>query len=257
MKRRMIVVAVATGALLVPLLVGLGGLGYVASVEIGSAQADEYSTSTTTTTTTPTTTTTSTSTTTTTSTSTTTPTTTSTSTSTTTPTTTSTSTSRTRPTSTSTSTSTTRPTTTTTSTSTSTSTTTPTVTKPGKGCGDKNHLHGRRFECKVEISSVESKEGKSGASTFTFVVSLSGNPVAPVTVDYATAAGTASTPSDFQAVSGRLTFPVGVNVRTITVSVVGDKVRERNESFSVNLSNPSPNAYVGAPQGLGTIVNDD
>ena len=42
---------------------------------------------------------------------------------------------------------------TTTSTSTSTSTTS-TATKPGKGCGDKNHLHDRRFECKVTIASV-------------------------------------------------------------------------------------------------------
>src|ERR1051326_5551014 len=50
----------------------------------------------------------------------------------------------------------------TTSTSTSTSTTTtttPTNTKPGKGCGDKNHLHERRFECKVVISGTSAKEG--------------------------------------------------------------------------------------------------
>src|ERR671936_2263097 len=122
-------------------------------------------------------------------------------------------------------------TTTTTSTSSSTtSTTTPTVTKPGKGCGDKNHLHERRFECKVDISDVQAKEGKSGTTAFTFVVSLSGNPLSPVTVDYASAPGTATTPSDFQAVSGTLTFPASVSTRTITVSVVGDRVRERNET---------------------------
>jgi hypothetical protein len=78
-----------------------------------------------------------------------------------------------------------------------------------------------------------------------------------VTVDYASAAGSASTPSDFQAVSGTLTFPVGVNVRTITVAVVGDRTRERNEAFYVNLSNPSANAYLGDGQGLGTILDDD
>jgi hypothetical protein len=78
-----------------------------------------------------------------------------------------------------------------------------------------------------------------------------------VTVDYASAVGTATAPSDFQGVSGTLTFPIGVNVKTITVAVVGDKVRERNETFSVNLSNPSANAYLGDGQGLGTIVDDD
>src|SRR2546423_15471543 len=51
-------------------------------------------------------------------------------------------------------------TTTTTSTSTSTTTTTtPTSTKPGKGCGDKNHLHERRFEGKVVIFHVSGKQG--------------------------------------------------------------------------------------------------
>ncbi|HEX6699859.1 MAG TPA: Calx-beta domain-containing protein, partial [Gaiellaceae bacterium] len=92
---------------------------------------------------------------------------------------------------------------------------------------------------------------------FTFVVALSGNPLAPVTVDYASAAGTATTPSDFQSVSGTLTFPVGVNVKTITVQVVGDRTRERNETFAVNLSNPSANAYLADAQGLGTILDDD
>jgi hypothetical protein len=205
------VVAIATVAVLVP-LVGLGGLGYASSTALSSAGADQYSTSTSTTTTT-------------------TPTTTSTSTST--------------------------STTTSTSTSTSTSTTTPTSTKPGKGCGDKNHLHDRRFECNIQISDAQGKEGKSGTTAFTFVVSLSGSPLSPVTVSYATAAGTATTPSDFLPASGTLTFPVGVSTQKITVNVVGDRVRERNETFYVNLSNPSPNAYTGDAQGVGTIVDDD
>jgi hypothetical protein len=34
-------------------------------------------------------------------------------------------------------------------------------------------------------------------------------------------------------------------------------VRERNETFSVNLSNPSANAYIDDAQGLGTIIDDD
>jgi chitinase len=132
-----------------------------------------------------------------------------------------------------------------------------TSTKPGKGCGDKNHLHDRRFECQVNISDVQGKEGKRGTTSLTFAVELSGNPIAPVTVDYASAAGTASVPSDFAAVHGTLNFPVGVNVQTVTVSVVSDTTREANETFTVNLSNPSANAYIGDGQGVGTILNDD
>ena len=149
-------------------------------------------------------------------------------------------------------------TTTTTTTSTSTTTTTtPTVTKPGKGCGDKNHLHERRFECKVDIASVAKKEGKNGKNAFSFTVTLSGSPEDPVTVDFSTVSGTATAGTDFLATAGTLTFLQGVTARTITVYVLGDAAREPNETFSVNLANASQNAYIGTGQGLGWILNDD
>ena len=152
-------------------------------------------------------------------------------------------------------------TTTTTSTSTSTSTsttttTTPTSTKPGKGCGDKNHLHERRFECKVVISNVTKKVGSSGLTTFSFPVTLSAAPLSTVTVGYATANGTALAGLDYLATSGTVTFPVGVTAKTINVSVIGNTL-EPNETFYVKLSNPSPNAYLGDTQGVGTILHDD
>jgi hypothetical protein len=148
----------------------------------------------------------------------------------------------------------------TTSTSTSTSTTTtttPTSTKPGKGCGDKNHLHDRRFECKVTINSVSKKEGNSGTTAFVFTLALSGSPLSTVTVDWATGGGTAAAVSDYVPASGTVSFAPGVTTRTVTVQVVGNTVPEPNETFFVNLSNPSPNAYLGNSQGVGTIANDD
>jgi Calx-beta domain len=145
-----------------------------------------------------------------------------------------------------------------TSTSTSTtSTTTPTSTKPGKGCGDKNHLHERRFECKVVIHSVSQNEGNADTTSFTFAVTLSATAEAPVTVDFATANGSAIAPGDFTPTSGTLTIPAGAMGSTITISVVGDTALEKNEAFYVKLSHPSPNAYLGNTQGVGTILNDD
>ena len=157
---------------------------------------------------------------------------------------------------------TTTPTTTSTSTSTSTSTTTstttPTETRPGKGCGDKNHLHERRFECKVTIADATIKEGKlGGVSSLVFTVELSGAPESVVTMNYATAGGTATSGVDFRTISGTLSFPVGVNVMRLTVPVIGDSQREPNETLYVNLSNVSPNAYFVDSQGLGTVTNDD
>jgi large repetitive protein len=148
----------------------------------------------------------------------------------------------------------------TTSTSTSTSTTTtttPTTTKPGKGCGDKNHLHDRRFECKVTIASVSKKEGSSGTTAFVFTLSVSGSPLSTVTVDWATGGGTAVAVTDYSPANGTVSFTPGVTTRTVTVQVIGNTIPEPNETFYVNLSNPSPNAYLGNTQGVGTILNDD
>ena len=113
------------------------------------------------------------------------------------------------------------------------------------------------------IFDVAKKEGKAGSLTsFTFTVTLSAQAIDPVTVSYKTADGTAKsgqfvTNPDYVPTSGTLTFPAGSSIKTITVWVNGDKLKEPNESFFVNLSNLSPNAYFGDSQGLGTIQNDD
>jgi len=110
----------------------------------------------------------------------------------------------------------------------------------------------------VAIADASAKEGKAGtASTLTFVVSLSGSPVDPVTVSYATRGGSASAGSDFVSASGTLKFPVGVSTQAVKVSAIGDAAREASETFAVDLSNASPNAYLGDGQALGTILNDD
>ena len=130
--------------------------------------------------------------------------------------------------------------------------------QPGKGCGDKNHLHERSFQCKITINDVSANEGNSGTTPFNFTVSLSDTPVDTVTVVYATADGTAFAGSDYLPIAGTtLTFPAGVSAQTVTVPVIGDMVREANETFYVNLTNPSANALIQDGQGLGTIVNDD
>jgi len=53
-----------------------------------------------------------------------------------------------------------------------------------------------------------------------------------------------------------LTFAPGQTSKTITVSVLGDTTNEANETFVVNLSNPS-NATLVDGQGQATITNDD
>jgi chitinase len=87
-------------------------------------------------------------------------------------------------------------------------------------------------------------------------VNLSGPSDGTVTVNYATADGSALAGSDYQANSGLLTFNPGQTSRTVTVLVNGDRVGEPNETFSINLSGPT-NASIADGQGTGTVVDDE
>jgi hypothetical protein len=77
-----------------------------------------------------------------------------------------------------------------------------------------------------------------------------------VTVDYATADGTATAPADYTAAANTLTFAPGVTNLPVSVPVVGDTLDELDETFTVNLSNAA-NATITDAQGLGTITDDD
>jgi len=113
---------------------------------------------------------------------------------------------------------------------------------------------------------VPQAEGNAGASTITFTVTKTGSTSQTVTVQYATASGTAvggadcstaaSGSPDFINASGTLTFAPGEMTKTIAVSVCGDTTFELDETFTVNLSNAS-NATITKGTGTGTIVNDD
>jgi hypothetical protein len=130
--------------------------------------------------------------------------------------------------------------------------------RPGKGCGDKNHIHEREHQCKITVKDVRAKEGNSDTTSFVFTLSLNDLAIDPVTVVYATAGGTATPIVDFVPVAGTTaTFAVGSMTQTVTVEVVGETAKEPDETFFLNLFDPSPNAIIEDDQGLGTIVNDD
>ncbi|MEO8434757.1 MAG: Calx-beta domain-containing protein, partial [Pyrinomonadaceae bacterium] len=108
----------------------------------------------------------------------------------------------------------------------------------------------------ASINDVSQSEGNSGTSTFTFNVNLTNPSAQTVTVNYATADGTASAGSDYQSASSTLTFNPGETSKPIAVLVEGETSFESNETFVVNLTLPV-NATMGDGQGQGTIVNDD
>jgi len=99
-------------------------------------------------------------------------------------------------------------------------------------------------------------EGDRGSSKVAVAVTLSQSSDAVVTVNYATSNGTALAKSDYTATSGTLTFQPGETSRTISVSIKGDRKRETNETFSVQLSN-AVGATIDDGVASVTILNDD
>ena len=77
-----------------------------------------------------------------------------------------------------------------------------------------------------------------------------------MTVDYATADGTATAPVDYAAGTGSLTFTPGQTTKTVTVVVAGDSLDEIDETFTLNLSG-AVNAAIADDSGLGTILDND
>ncbi|ODV40076.1 Calx-beta domain-containing protein [Microcystis aeruginosa] len=106
------------------------------------------------------------------------------------------------------------------------------------------------------ISNPTIKENNSGTNNLIFKVTLSTTSTQTITVNYATANNTATAGSDYTAKTGTLTFTPGQISQDIIISVNGDTAIEPDETFLINLANPS-NALITDNQGLGTITNDD
>ncbi len=94
-------------------------------------------------------------------------------------------------------------------------------------------------------------------STLTFTVSLDNASGSSLTVDYATSNGTATSGSDYEAASGTLSFAAGEASKTVSVTVLGDQVVERDETFTLMLSNNTGQSSISDATGTGTISNDD
>jgi len=108
----------------------------------------------------------------------------------------------------------------------------------------------------LAVADASVTEADSFARTMTFTVSLSAAAASPVTVQYATADGTATAGSDYTAASGTLTIPAGETSGTISVSVTGDIAIESDETFTLTLSNES-NATLADATATGTITENE
>jgi len=68
---------------------------------------------------------------------------------------------------------------------------------------------------------------------------------------------TAKASEDCIAKTGTLTFNPGETTKTITIEVKGDRKREADETFYLDLFDSSSNSLFTKNRGIGTILNDD
>ena len=102
--------------------------------------------------------------------------------------------------------------------------------------------------------TVADATATEGAGPVAFKVTLDSVSGADVTVDYATADGTATAAEDYTPVAGTLTIPAGSSSAEILVPVAGDDVDESNETFTLTLSG-AQNVELARSSITATIVN--
>ncbi len=109
---------------------------------------------------------------------------------------------------------------------------------------------------RIRAQDARAKEGKD--ASLDFAVTLSRAASGPVSVDYATADGTATAGADYTAASGTLTFAAGETAKTVSVALLDDAIDEGKETFTLTLSNPR-GAFLRAMhrEATGVIKNDD
>ena len=120
----------------------------------------------------------------------------------------------------------------------------------GRGCGSAGAVctaDGRALSNTAEASvagpvriRIDGGQMRDGDSRgIDFAVTLNRASAKAVSVDYATADGTATAGEDYEASSGTLTFPAGETDLTLRVAALDSHIASGGGSFSVHLSNPS------------------
>ena len=100
---------------------------------------------------------------------------------------------------------------------------------------------------------VEASEDDDAA--LSFAVTLDPAATGRLTVDYATADGTATAGSDYTTTSGTLTFAAGERSKTVSVPITDDSLEDEGETLTLRLSKaPLPAASVRTSGGASVVM---
>ena len=106
------------------------------------------------------------------------------------------------------------------------------------------------------LSIADARVAEAADATLEFAVTLSQAASEAVTVDYATADGSAQAGQDYTAADGMLTFAAGETQKTVAVAVIDDAHDEGEETLTLTLSN-ALGADIADDTATGTIENSD
>lgn len=121
----------------------------------------------------------------------------------------------------------------------------------GDGGGGDGNMPGT---LQITKTSYDAAEG----AVVNILVARSGGDDGVVSVDYATADGTAVGGSDYPAANGTLTWPDGLSGnQTISIAIADDSTVEPTESFAVTLSNVTVATLGANSSATVNIIDND
>lgn len=110
----------------------------------------------------------------------------------------------------------------------------------------------------LTIDDISVPEGDEGLSEALLHVSLSIPAYQEIEFDYETLPGTATPGEDYEPAAGTLVIPAGETSVPVTVEIIGDRVDEDDETFTVRVTvDPNPGVIITKNEGLVTILDDD
>jgi Calx-beta domain len=105
--------------------------------------------------------------------------------------------------------------------------------------------------------SIAAPPAVTEGSVLSFIVTRTGATGTSVSVNFATADGTANADSDYAVASGILTFGAGETSKTISVNTIDDAAFEATETVTVNLSGATGGAMISGTTATGSINDND
>ena len=124
-----------------------------------------------------------------------------------------------------------------------------------KGGGDNSVTPPATLPVLTIVDVTKARDNKL-TTNFRFFINIDKSSSSVITVNYATSAGTAVANNDYTTTSGTLSIAANQTLAYIDVPVRGDSLRQPDQTFFLQLSNPTNATIGGTGKATGTIQNN-